>query len=137
MAPCGAAAEVILPMTTLEYFVHLIVYESLLLVGSGVPLGLVLALVDTVSEGPVHFLLDIVALVSVLAFLACFFGGSWVAHNAARKRVFENEGFFEALQSAFSEARLYMSFVPVVGKVFRRQRPVESRFENPPDHRFE
>ncbi len=123
-------------MMTLEYFLHLIVYEFLLL-ASAAPLALVLVLPDTVSEGPLRFLLSIVALVSGLAFLVCFFGGSWLAHTAVRRRVFENEGFVEALQSAFSEARLYMSFVPLVGKLFRSRRLKESRFEKTDDHRFE
>jgi hypothetical protein len=130
-----SAAEMI-SMMTLEYFVHLMVYEFLLL-ASGAPLALVLVLPETVSEGPLRSVLSIVALVCGFAWLVCFFGGSWVAHNAARRRVFENEGFVEALQSAFSEARLYLSFVPLVGKVFRSQRLKESRFESTDDHRFE
>ena len=89
---------------------------------------------DRVPEGPLRFALNTVGVVYALAWL---FGGPWVAHSASRRRVFEDDGFFEALRSAFAEARLCMAFVPLVGSVFRPPRLKQSRFEKPDDHRFE
>src|SRR6266852_10005333 len=99
-------------MMRLEYFLNLIVYEFVLLICGGFPLAVLLQLPDRVPEGPLRFALNTVGVVYALVWL---FGGSWVAHTASRRRVFEDDPFLEALRSAFAEARLYMAFVPMVG----------------------
>ena len=121
-------------MMSLEYFLNLVIYEFVLLICGAPPLAIFLQLPDRVPEGALRFALNTVGVVYVLAWL---FGGSWVAHTASRRRVFEDDGFFEALRSAFAEARLYMAFVPLVGSVFRPAQLRQSPFEKPDDHRFE
>ena len=124
-------------MTTLAYLVHLIVYELLILIPVFLVVGPLTQLPETLFKGPLGFVLNPVAFVLVPLALVCILGGSWLAHNAARQRVFENAGSFEALESAFGEARLLISFVPGVGKLFRGRPPKRSRFDNPDDRRFE
>ncbi len=121
-------------MKSLEYFVHWIIYEILLLFCVAPVFLLPLELHGRLFEGqPVGLVMK-----GFMGFLvlACFLGTPWLAHNAARRRVLEGEGPFEALANAFAEARLLMSFASVVGIVFRRRRPKRSPFENPDDERY-
>ena len=121
-------------MTMLAYLVHLMVYEFLLFLCAVPLVAVVLVLPETLSEGPLRSVLHFIGVVFALT---CVFGGSWLAHTASSKRVFEDGGFSEALQSAFAEARLYMSFLPLVGALFSDRRLKESRFERHDDRPFE
>ena len=40
----------------------------------------------------------------------------WLARNAARRKFVGQTGFIQGLRQAFPEGRLYLAFVPVVGK---------------------
>src|ERR1700733_13085789 len=76
-------------MTFIEHLVNLTVYEFLIL-GCSAPVVVLL----------LHFMRGIAgAMVSVVWFV----GGLWIAHNAARRRVFGSEGFLEAIGSAVAE----------------------------------
>ena len=90
-------------MTFVEYLVNLAVYE-LLILGCSAP---VIALLFYYVRG-----------FAPIVGLVWFFGGLWLARNAARRRVFGNEGFLEAIASAVAEGRLIVSFLPVVSKLF-------------------
>ena len=87
-------------MTTLAYLVHLIVYELLILIPVFLVVGPLTQLPETLFKGPLGFVLNPVAFVLVPLALVCILGGSWLAHNAARQRVFENAGFFESFRIA-------------------------------------
>jgi hypothetical protein len=106
-------------MTFIEYLVNLTVYE-LLILGCSAPVVVLL----------LHFMRGIAgAMVSVVWFV----GGLWIAHNAARRRVFGSEGFLEAIGSAVAEGRLIVSFLPVIGKLFPVRSRKRSSFEHPDD----
>ena len=62
-------------------------------------------------------------------------GGGWIAHEVARTQAFKNEGVGESIGSAFSEVRLVISFLPVVGTLFPRRSREESPFDRPDDPR--
>jgi hypothetical protein len=109
-------------MIFFEYLFNVFAYESLIL-GCSAPVLVILSLLH-LPKGSV-----------VVAGLVWLFGGLWIARNAARRRVFGGEGFFEAIRSAFAEGRLIMSFFPVVGKLFRVRSRERSPFERPDDPR--
>ena len=50
-----------------------------------------------------------------------------VSHLAALRRVFEDDGFIEALRGAFQDTRLLFLFVPIIGQW------IGSRISNPGD----
>jgi len=107
-------------MIFVEYLVNLTVYE-LLILGCSAPVIVLL----------LRYVRGIAPIVGVV----WFFGGLWVAHNAARRHVFGSEGFFEAIGSAFAEGRLTISFLPVVGKLFPIGSRKRSPFDRPDDPR--
>jgi len=114
----------------MTYLVHLLIYHVILLVCCVVPaLLLVDLLPQTVRTGPLGVVLVTLA-------LGYFLGASWVSHNASRRRVFEDEGFFDALIGAVNEGRLYLSFLPVVGRLFG-SRPTRTPSREPRDRRFD
>jgi hypothetical protein len=82
-------------MTSIEYLVNLVVYE-LLILGCSVP---VVFLLSRYVRG----------IAGAMMGLIWFLGGLCLARNAARRRVFGSEGFFEAIRGAVDEGRLIMS----------------------------
>ena len=89
-------------MKSLEYFVHWIIYEILLLFCVAPVFLLPLELHGRLFEGqPVGLVMK--GFVGFLV-LACFLGTPWLAHNAARRRVLEGEGPFEALANVATAA---------------------------------
>jgi len=72
--------------------------------------------------------------VGILSFI-WLAGGLRIAHELARRQAFKNEGFGEAIGSAFSEVRLVISFLPVVGTLFPLRSREESPFDRPDDPR--
>jgi hypothetical protein len=51
-----------------------------------------------------------------------FVGAGWLAGRAASRRVTQGTGFGESLQGAFGDARPYLAFLPVIGRVFAYKR---------------
>lgn len=62
-------------------------------------------------------------------------GGLWIAHRVKHRLAFKNEGFGEAIGNVFSEVRLMISFLPVVGTLFPLRSREESPFDRPEDPR--
>ncbi len=117
-------------MTALTYLVHFFVYEMIILVCFAVVFETLAGLSDSLGRGMLAVVAKGVVWTLILTWL---FGGSWIAHNASRRRVIEEEGFFQAVGGALSEARLNLSFVPGVGKLFRPRLSKGSPFEPPDD----
>ena len=115
-------------MTLIEYLVNLFVYELLILGCSAPVLVLLLRLCGYLTTGRAG---------TLSVGLVWLFGGSWIAHNASRRHVFQREGFFGAIGSAFVEGRLLISFVPVVGKLFPVRSLNSSQLDEPDDPRSE
>ena len=57
-------------------------------------------------------------LVALVTWLAWYLGGRWLAAKAARHHVIERREFHQAFRDALSDARLALSFLPVVGRFF-------------------
>ncbi len=52
----------------------------------------------------------------LLAFIGWFFlGASWLARRAAQRSAYEYDSPLQAIRFAVGEARLYLSFLPVIG----------------------
>lgn len=124
-------------MGSLRYLVYFCIFEGFILLC----LVLVFAILARVPDALAAGGLFSVALSVVKMGLAAAFvlGGSWIAHDAARRCAFEDEDPQEAFGSAVSEIRMSILLLPVVAKL-RRQRPSkptcadpqeESRFEKP------
>lgn len=58
----------------------------------------------------------------VISLLGWLLAVGWLSNRAASRKVFHGDDFGQALQSAFGEARLYLAFLPVVGRVFAYKR---------------
>ena len=96
-------------MNSLGYFVHLIIYELIILS----PLILVApGLMGEPRTKTLDFILGAVGLVYLLV-------ASWLAHDAARRRVLEGDDFFEALFSSLNYGKFILSLLPVIGGWFR------------------
>ena len=120
-------------MNVVGYVANMLAYELLLNVCIVPLLLLVLYVLNALVRG--HPLaLDVINGVVLIAWV---FGGSWVAHIAARKRVLEGERFFQALGSTFWEGQLYLSFVPGVGSLFNKRARNDSPFDETDDQRFQ
>lgn len=116
----------------MNYFAYLVMaslYEFLFLVCSLPVLALLGFFFRTWSNIPV--IRVTVGILSII-WLA---GGLRIAHQVARRQVFKNEGFGQAIGSAFSEVRLVISFLPVVGTLFPLRSREESPFDRPDDPR--
>jgi len=114
----------------IEYWVHLIVYEFILVVSISLPLLFVLEMTKWLSETTLGSLIRTAGGVFLIGGFLC---ASWVAHCAARTRCIEGQGFFEALGDAISEFRLNLSFVPVIGRILGVRRGNRSPFDGPGD----
>ena len=77
----------------------------------------------------------VVHVTRIILALIWLVGGSWIVHDITRRLVFKNERFGEAVGSAFSEVRLVISFLPVVGTLFPLRSREESPFDRPDDPR--
>lgn len=108
-------------MTTIEYLVHLLVYEMLIVA----PMAF---LAVPFLGGTAGTSLAVIAVALILVYFAC---ASWLARRAAYHRVFEGAGFIEALGDAVSDGRFYVSFLPVIGRIVGTKSR-RSRFEEPP-----
>jgi hypothetical protein len=51
-----------------------------------------------------------------------YLSGSWLAAKAARHHVLERRGFNESFKDALSDARVPLSFLPIVGPWFLARR---------------
>jgi hypothetical protein len=103
-------------MNTLEYWLNLFIYKFLILVCFMAAISPLVLLVEFLGDGPVAFLPIAMMLILVLAGICV---SEWIAHKAAWQRVFEGEGFFHALGSAFDEGRVTLSLLPGIGGLFR------------------
>jgi hypothetical protein len=115
-------------MTYIQYLVLVFAYESLILFSSA-PFILLLSLSESLTNGPIGYIRAAIK-VGVLFWV---FGGFWIAHNAARRHVFQGEGFVEAIGSAFAEGRIAISFLPVIGRLFSVRSRKSSPFDRPDD----
>lgn len=120
-------------MVVIEYLVHLLAYSTLMLLCIGFAVSVLSMLTRLTGDGPIGFVVESVGL---LLLCAAAVAGSWIAHDASRRRVFEGEGFGEAVSSALAEARLYASFLPGVGKLLKRRASKRNRFDPPDDAPF-
>ena len=57
------------------------------------------------------------AIVLLLALIFIIFI-SWIAHLAARAKVYDDELFVVAISSATAQVRLHLAFLPLIGKLF-------------------
>ena len=120
-------------MVLFEYLFNLALYDFVILGCSAPFVVLILTLSRLITkgnDGASH------ALTAILT-LSWLFGGTWIARNAARRRVFEKEGFFAAIGSAFAEVRLVISFLPLVGKLFPLRSSQSSLLDQSNSHRSE
>ncbi len=62
--------------------------------------------------------LPLLRLVALLLLLGWFVGVSWLATRAASRRVTQGQDSWQALLGAFSDARFYLVFIPVIGRLF-------------------
>jgi hypothetical protein len=115
-------------MAAIEYLIHFLVYEFILLcclLVAVIPLELLSELLENELLG------NLATAVTSVLLLAWLFGGSWIAHNASRRRALEGEPFFGAFRNALDEAQLNLSFVPGLGRLFRRGPAKRSPFDAP------
>jgi hypothetical protein len=115
-------------VNAIEYYAHHIAYAFIVLL-CALPLVVgAQVLAPLLPAGPVEVAANLVGLLLLFIFIV---GGSWLVNTASRKRVIEGEGFFEALGSAWGEGRLYLSFLPVAGSLFRGKSAASKRGEPP------
>ena len=99
----------------IEAVVSLFVYECLFLIFFS-PLGIIFFIIPE-KAGILHLLRSCFAILSLVA----YFATPWLAHRATSRRFNNNEQFHTALIGAFSDARFYLSFLPLVGVLFQKK----------------
>jgi hypothetical protein len=57
-----------------------------------------------------------------LYFIAWHLAAGWLGKQAARNYLHDGEGFIDSIFEALSEARVPLSFLPVVGRLFAPRR---------------
>jgi hypothetical protein len=62
----------------------------------------------------------IVRITGALYFFASHIGAGWLANRAARRFAIDHRSFVDSFFDALSEARVPLSFLPVVGRLFTR-----------------
>lgn len=100
----------------IEYIGNMIAYEFAFAVIFSPFMLLVVSLPDPKHPGIYRMIHTILFFAMVILYLCT----GWLAHKATTRRVSYNQGFHEALMGAFSDARMYLSFLPLVGSLFIR-----------------
>lgn len=117
-------------MDSLTYLIYFCICEFGVLFCIGIAILIHVELSRLLTGGPLETAVNLAALGLVLCLGA---GGSWISHNVAQRTSRDKEDPIAALQGAFSDARMYLSFLPWVGRFFRSRRPKRSPFDGPDD----
>ena len=113
-------------MDTISYLIHVIIYDVIL---SLLFLPCILALVYIKSLCIAHGIQIPQVLLVFLYFPVLgwyLFASPWLSHKAAKYRVFSDEPFWSALNSARCDGQFYLAFIPIAGKFFYRHESSDS-----------
>lgn len=103
-------------MKAIEYLILRVGLTFLFLLAS-TPLLLILHYLSSIVEAHRNWWpVEVLGLIAAIGWL---FSLGWMVRQTAEKMAFENRTLVEAIRSSLSEARVYCSLLPVVGRFFR------------------
>jgi hypothetical protein len=113
----------------IEYIGNVILYEFAFLLMFSPFTVLVMSLPDPKHPG----IYKILYFTLVLLMLMLYLSTGWLAHKAATRRVHYNQTFHRSLMGAFIDARMFLSFLPIIGSLFvAKDEPPKGDIQNTP-----
>lgn len=110
---------------TITYLFFMFFFEVLLLIAFLPIIFFAIWLLKQDTEGLTRSIVQVVA--SGLG-LGGHFAYTWFAHKASYKCAFEDDSIFEAIKNTWLEAKLYLSFLPIIGGLFRSENEIENPY---------
>ncbi len=116
----------------LEYIVTLFVYYMGLLLLFSPAIMLLSYLRELPSESPLQGAAIVYGILVVVIYL---FGLPYLAHQIAKRKVFENKQFSRCVGETIADIQLKLAFVPILGALFRPKKK-ERGFTNKNDDKI-
>ena len=105
-------------MDRIDYYIKVLLFQFFFWLW-GAPLVALIFLLPAIGESVPAQLFRAGLLIAVAGWF--IFGASWLARRAAQRSTYEFDSPPQAVRFALGEARLYLSFLPVIGPRFAQK----------------